>query len=216
MIRRAFDVGSAMVALALVALPLAFIAILVKLSSPGPVIYRQTRIGRRGEPFTLYKFRTMRAGVTGSQVTTGQDERIYPVGRWLRRWKLDELPQFWNVLRGDMSIVGPRPEVERFVRHYTPAERRVLDGRPGLASVSALAYADEAELLEAASDPEAMYIKELMPRKVAMDIEYENGRTLSSDLRLLGTIALFVAGRSSKLDHSLRRATNHSPGNARR
>jgi lipopolysaccharide/colanic/teichoic acid biosynthesis glycosyltransferase len=198
-IRRVFDVIVAVVALTTVALPLLVIAGIVKIASPGPVLFRQARVGRRGVPFALYKFRTMRCSVAGALVTAAGDDRIYPVGRWLRKWKLDELPQFWNVLRGDMSIVGPRPEVERFVRHYLPAERQILEGKPGLASVSALVYANEPELLDSAPDPEAMYINELMPKKIAIDLAYEQTRTLWSDVRLLGQIALFVVRRQSSL-----------------
>ena len=199
MIRRSFDVVSAFVALSVIAIPLAVIAAAIKIASPGPVVFHQTRIGRRGTPFVLYKLRTMRSCATGALVTTAGDDRVYPLGRWLRKWKLDELPQFWNVLRGDMSIVGPRPEVERFVRHYTPAQREILDTRPGLASVSALVCANEAELLGRASDPESTYINEFMPKKVAIDLAYENRRTLWSDVRLLAMIVLFVAGGSSRV-----------------
>ena len=197
MIRRVFDVIVAVVGLAIVSVPLLVLAAIVKIASPGPVLFRQARVGRRGVPFALYKIRTMRCAAPGALVTAAGDDRIYPVGRWLRRWKLDELPQFWNVLRGDMSIVGPRPEVERFVRQYRVAEQPILDSRPGLASVSALVYANEPELLQRAADPESMYINELMPKKVAIDLAYEHTRTLWSDVRLLGQIALFVAGGHS-------------------
>ncbi len=197
MIRRVFDVTVAIVALAIVSVPLLVLAAIVKIASPGPVLFRQARIGRCGVPFALYKIRTMRCAAPGALVTAAGDDRIYPAGRWLRKWKLDELPQFWNVLRGDMSIVGPRPEVERFVRQYRVAEQPILESRPGLASVSALVYANEPELLQRASDPESTYINELMPNKVAIDLAYEQTRTLWSDVRLLGQIALFVAGRHS-------------------
>jgi lipopolysaccharide/colanic/teichoic acid biosynthesis glycosyltransferase len=199
MIRRSFDVVIAFLALSVIAMPLAVIAAAIKIASPGPVMFHQTRIGKRGMPFVLYKLRTMRSCATGALVTTAGDDRVYPLGHWLRKWKLDELPQFWNVLRGDMSIVGPRPEVERFVRHYTPAQREILDTRPGLASVSALVFANEAELLGRASDPELTYITELMPKKVAIDLAYERRRTLWSDVRLLAMIVLFVAHGSSRV-----------------
>jgi lipopolysaccharide/colanic/teichoic acid biosynthesis glycosyltransferase len=198
MIRRSFDVLLAFLALTFIAIPVVIVAAAIKVASPGPVMFRQIRIGRRGTPFVLYKFRTMRTSATGALVTSAGDDRVYPLGRWLRKWKLDELPQFWNVLRGDMSIVGPRPEVERFVRHYTPGQREILDARPGLASVSALVFANEAELLGLSSDPEATYINEVMPKKLAIDLAYESRRTLWSDVRLLGMIMLFVAGGSSR------------------
>ena len=136
MTKRVFDVVVAAASLTVLAVPCALIAWAIKLSSPGRVIYRQRRIGRGGQPFCLYKFRTMRCTERGPQVTVEGDPRITPIGRWLRRWKLDELPQLWNVLRGDMSVVGPRPEVERFVRYYTPEQRRVLDQTPGLAGMA--------------------------------------------------------------------------------
>lgn len=207
--RRGFDVVVSAGALTVLSVPLLLVAGLVALGAKGPVIYRQTRIGRRGRPFEFYKFRTMRVGASGSAVTVGGDSRIYPVGRWLRRLKLDELPQFWNVLRGDMSIIGPRPEVERFVRCYDAAQRRILDGKPGLASRSALVYADEAEFLRDAPDPEEAYIKDVMPRKLAVDLAYERTRTFWSDLRLLAELALFVAGRNDRADNSLLAA--HGP-----
>ena len=160
------------------------------------MIYRQLRIVDADSPLRSSSSEPC-GSARGAAGHHGQDNVVYPAGRWLRRWKLDELPQFWNVLRGDMSIVGPRPEVERFVRHYTPAERSILDARPGLASVSAIVYSDEPELLQAAPDPEALYINDLMPRKLAVDIDYENARTFYSDLKLLVEIALFVAGRKA-------------------
>ena len=157
----------------------------------------------------------MHVGATGSQVTVTGDRRIYPVGRWLRRWKIDELPQFWNVFRGDMSVVGPRPEVARFVREYDAAQGRILDSRPGLASVSQLVYPHEPELLEAASDPEAVYVSQLMPRKIAVDLQYEATRTILSDLRLLAEMALLVVGKSFRIDRTLAITAQESVDHAR-
>jgi lipopolysaccharide/colanic/teichoic acid biosynthesis glycosyltransferase len=201
--RRLFDLAVSATALATLCIPFALVAAVIALSSKGPVIYRQQRIGRFGRPFCLYKFRTMHVGSTGSQVTVTGDPRVYPVGAWLRRWKIDELPQFWNIFRGDMSVVGPRPEVERFVRRYSAEQRRVLEQKPGLGSLSQLVYPHEPELLEAATDPEAMYVSQLMPRKLAVDLQYEATRTFWSDLRLLAEIVLLVIGKSYRIDHSL-------------
>ena len=201
--RRLFDLAVSGAALAVLCIPFAVVGVVIALSSGGPVIYRQQRIGRYGRPFWLYKFRTMHVGSTGSQVTATGDRRVYPVGRWLRRWKIDELPQFWNIFRGDMSLVGPRPEVERFVRRYSAEERRLLEQKPGLASLSQLVYPHEPQLLEAATDPEAMYVSQLMPRKVAVDLQYEAVRTFWSDLRLLAEIGLLVAGKSYRIDRTL-------------
>lgn len=202
--KRLFDIGVSSVGLALLAVPFVAIASIVAIGSRGPVIYRQQRIGRHGRPFTLYKFRTMRIADGGAQVTTACDARITRVGQVLRRWKLDELPQLWNVLRGDMSIIGPRPEVARFVDRYTPAQRRVLDERPGLAGMAQLVYPHESDLLRGSRDPEDAYVTTLMPRKLAVDLDYARRRTFWSDLSLLVKIALLVAGRCHRIDRDLR------------
>ncbi len=216
MSRRLFDIVVSFVGLALFALPFAIIGLAIKLSSPGPIIYRQRRVGRGGQLFWLYKFRTMRCTDGGPQVTVAGDPRITAIGRLLRRWKLDELPQMWNVLRGDMSVVGPRPEVERFVCHYTPGQRRVLDQTPGLAGMAQLVYPHEAELLRAYPNSEEVYLQYLMPRKIGVDLEYESVRTFWSDLRLLGELALLILGKSYRLDRAFQIpcAENRAPSAA--
>src|SRR5262249_19140847 len=147
--------------------------------------------------FRFLKFRTMARHERGPLITVDGDARITTVGRWLRKMKVDELPQLVNVLRGDMTLIGPRPEVERFVRHYTADERPVLDYRPGLASVSQMLFFDEAERLRTYGDPEDAYIRLLMPRKVAADLQYERTRTAWSDIQLVGRIVwLIVRGHS--------------------
>jgi lipopolysaccharide/colanic/teichoic acid biosynthesis glycosyltransferase len=198
--RRVFDVVVSVVGLIVLAVPFAVIAVAVRLSSPGPAIYRQRRIGRGGREFWLYKFRTMRPGEGGMQVTVRGDERVTPLGRRLRPAKLDEFPQLWNVLRGDMSVIGPRPEVERFVRHYTPEQARLLRQTPGLAGLAQLVYPHEADLLSGCADPEAVYLREIMPRKIAIDLQYEAVRTFWSDLRLLGEVVRLLLGRRSRVD----------------
>jgi lipopolysaccharide/colanic/teichoic acid biosynthesis glycosyltransferase len=198
--KRLFDILFSLVGLSLLALPFAVIGPVIKLSSRGPVFYRQQRIGRGGKPFWFYKFRTMYVGEGGSLVTVKGDPRITPVGRILRRWKLDELPQLWNVLAGEMSVIGPRPEVERYVSHYTPEQRRLLEQTPGLAGLSQLVYPTEAEMLRHCVEPEEFYIRELMPKKVAVDLEYEARRTFWSDLRLLLEMFLLILGRSYRVD----------------
>jgi lipopolysaccharide/colanic/teichoic acid biosynthesis glycosyltransferase len=198
--KRSFDILFALAGLSLLALPFAVIVPAIKLSSRGPVFFRQQRIGRGAKPFWLYKFRTMYVGEGGSLVTVKGDPRITPMGRVLRRWKLDELPQLWNVLRGDMSVIGPRPEVERYVAHYTSEQRRLLEQTPGLASLSQLVYPHEADMLRKYPNPEEIYVQELMPRKLAVDLDYESHRTFWSDLRLLAEIALLVAGKSHRVD----------------
>jgi len=202
--KRLFDVFFSAIGLTLLAVPLALVAVAIKCSSRGPVLYRQRRIGRGGQPFWLYKFRTMRHGGRGSLITVEGDQRITGLGRVLRRWKVDELPQLWNVLRGELSVVGPRPEVEQFLGYYTPEQRRLLEHTPGLASLSQLVYPHEAEMLRNCSRPEEFYIQQLMPRKIEVDLEYEDRRTLWSDMRLLAEIGLLILGKSFRRDRNFR------------
>jgi lipopolysaccharide/colanic/teichoic acid biosynthesis glycosyltransferase len=194
----------ALVGLGLLAVPFAVIALATKLSSRGPVFYRQLRIGRGGNPFWLYKFRSMYLSEGGALVTAEGDPRITPVGRILRRWKLDELPQLWNVLTGDMSVIGPRPEVERYVCHYNLEQRRLLKQTPGLAGLSQLVYPTEADMLRHYPNPEEFYIRELMPKKIAVDLQYEAIRTFRSDLRLLFEVVLLILRKSHRLHPDFR------------
>ena len=193
-VRRVVDAAIAAIGLLLLAVPLALAAALVKLTSRGPVLYRQQRIGHGGRPFSLYKLRTMRIGAGGTQVTITDDARITTVGRLLRRFKIDELPQLWNIVKGEMALIGPRPEVERFVARYDTEQRRILSTTPGLAGRAQLVYPHEADFLRDAFDPEEAYVAELMPKKIAVDLEYERRRTLWTDLVLVFDIALLVAG----------------------
>lgn len=166
--------------------PLLLLAALwVKLDSPGPVLFRQTRVGRFGVPFTIHKFRTMRVA-PGAALTVGEDPRITRSGRVLRQTKLDELPQLWDVLRGAMSLVGPRPELPRYVAVY-PAELRaqVLAVRPGITDPASLAFSHEAELLAAARDPEREYREVVLPAKLRLSADYAARATLATDLRLI-------------------------------
>jgi lipopolysaccharide/colanic/teichoic acid biosynthesis glycosyltransferase len=198
--KRSFDILVSLVGLSLLAIPFAVIGPAIKLSSRGPVFFRQQRIGRGGKPFWLYKFRTMYVAEGGSLLTVKGDPRITPVGRLLRRLKLDELPQLWNVLIGEMSVIGPRPEVERYVAHYTPEQRRLLEQTPGLASLSQLVYPHEADMLQNCPNPEEIYVQELMPKKIAVDLQYEARRTFWSDLQLLSEMVLLILGRSYRVD----------------
>jgi lipopolysaccharide/colanic/teichoic acid biosynthesis glycosyltransferase len=198
--KRSFDILVSLVGLSLLAIPFAVIGPAIKLSSRGPVFFRQQRIGRGGKPFWLYKFRTMYVAEGGSLLTVKGDPRITPVGRLLRRLKLDELPQLWNVLTGEMSVIGPRPEVERYVCHYTPEQQRLLEQTPGLAGLSQLVYPGEAEILRHCVKPEEFYTRELMPKKIAVDLQYEARRTFWSDLQLLFEMVLLILGRSYRVD----------------
>jgi lipopolysaccharide/colanic/teichoic acid biosynthesis glycosyltransferase len=200
--RRLVDILVAAIGLAVLALPLGIVGIAVRVSSPGPVIFCQRRIGRGGRPFRLYKFRTMYHKKPGAQVTVDADSRVTPIGRKLRRWKIDELPQLWNVLRGDMRIIGPRPEVEQFVRYYSPEQRQLLEQTPGLAGMSQLVYRNEGHWLKDSVDPEESYIKLIMPRKLAIDLQYESTRTWWSDVRLIGDIVMLILGKSSRAEQS--------------
>ena len=188
MAKRLFDLLGATLALLVLAPLLLVVALAVRLDSPGPVFFRQERVGRHGVPFRIHKFRTMRADAqaVGPQVTVGQDSRITRVGHWLRHYRIDELPQFIDVLQGTMSLVGPRPEVPRFVAHY-PADLkdRVLAVRPGITDPASLAHIDESALLAAAADPEREYIERILPRKLALQADYVVHATLASDLRVL-------------------------------
>ncbi|HET8604810.1 MAG TPA: sugar transferase [Marmoricola sp.] len=166
---------------------LLLIALAVRVSSPGPVVFRQRRVGRHGRTFEIYKFRTMVDGADrmAANVSPDGDPRVTPVGRVLRSWYLDELPQLVNVLKGDMSLVGPRPETPEYVARYTPAERAVLSVRPGLAGPSTLAFMHEAELLAASGDARAHYETVLLHQRVQEDLRYLEERSLGYDMRLL-------------------------------
>ena len=164
------------------------IPILIRIDSPGPAIIRQQRIGRHGRPFTLYKFRSMKAvepGAHAPQITAADDPRVTGVGSVLRRSKLDELPQLWNVLLGEMSLVGPRPELAAYVAGYSDAQREVLEHRPGLVDPATLAYLDEESVLARFDDPETAYVREILPHKLSLAIEYARTATPWSDLTLL-------------------------------
>lgn len=177
----------AALALLLLAPSLLVIAVAIRLGSPGPVLFRQQRVGRDGRLFEIYKFRTMVDGahLLAANVSPEGDPRITRVGRLLRAWYLDELPQLANVLKGDMALVGPRPETPEFVARYSPEERAVLSVRPGLAGPSTLAFMDEAEILGDTADAGHHYTTVVMHERVAADLRYLNERSLTYDLRLL-------------------------------
>ena len=208
-LKRALDIAIAAFALALLAPLIAIVALLVKLESRGPVFFRQTRVGRHGEPFRIFKFRTMaHAGdddeaSAGPELTVEGDARITRVGAVLRRTKLDELPQLIDVLRGTMSLVGPRPEVPRYVEHYTPDERaRVLSVRPGITDFASLRYRDENALLARAADPEREYLDVILPSKLRYALDYVEHGSVADDLRVLGLTLRTVFTASSSLPRS--------------
>jgi lipopolysaccharide/colanic/teichoic acid biosynthesis glycosyltransferase len=195
MLRRAFDVTAAGLGLVVLSPLFAVVAVAVKASSPGPVFFRQERVGRGGRTFRIHKFRTMRADAErlGGQLTVGADPRITSVGAFLRKSKIDELPQLIDVVQGTMALVGPRPEVPRYVALYTAEQRRVLDVRPGITDPASIQYRDESAVLVAAADPERAYVDEIMPHKLAINLAYLARRTLASDVGvILATLARIV------------------------
>jgi lipopolysaccharide/colanic/teichoic acid biosynthesis glycosyltransferase len=185
----------------IISLPaLAVAAVLVRATSRGPAIFRQQRVGRGGRPFTLYKLRTMRVSAEGPQVTARGDDRITPVGRFLRRSKLDELPQLWNVVRGDMTLVGPRPEVARYVDMQDPAWQRVLRVRPGITDPVTLRLRDEEALLAGVEgDRERFYREELQPGKLREYGAYLESRSAWTDVEVLykTILAVLFPGRGA-------------------
>ena len=189
MAKRAFDLLVASLALVLLMPLLIVIALWIKCDSPGPALFRQQRVGRGGRPFSIRKFRTMVADAParGPQLTFGVDARITRAGAFLRRSKLDELPQLLDVLAGHMSLVGPRPELPAYVAFY-PMELRdkVLAVRPGITDPVSLELADESELLARAADPEREYVEVLLPRKLRAAAHYVEHATLATDLRVIG------------------------------
>lgn len=187
MVKRAFDILFALVLLLLLLPMLLLFALAVAITSPGGALFRQKRVGRGGMPFRLLKFRTMRPGseAKGQLTIGGRDPRITGVGYFLRKTKLDELPQLWNVLKGDMSVVGPRPEVPKYVALYSAEQREVLSVRPGITGMASIHYIDENELLARSSDPQRAYVEEVMPAKLALDLKYVRERSFLLDLRII-------------------------------
>ena len=194
MAKRLFDLFTSLAGLILLSPVFALIAIVITLDSPGPVFFRGQRVGRDGRLFSLYKFRSMAvdAAQRGPGITAAGDPRITRVGRVLRRTKLDELPQLINVVRGEMSLVGPRPEDPRYVALYTPEQRRVLSVRPGITSMASVKYRHEEAILSQ-SDLDDVYINKVMPEKLAIDLAYLDRRTFWRDLGVLALtfLALF-------------------------
>jgi lipopolysaccharide/colanic/teichoic acid biosynthesis glycosyltransferase len=185
--KRAFDIVTAFTTLALLTPLMIVVAMFIKLDSEGPILFRQQRIGRGFRPFWIYKFRTMRKGPIAdeSQVTVGNDPRITRVGRFLRKTKIDELPQLINILRGDMSFVGPRPEVPRYVRLFEREYQEILTVRPGLTDLASLKYRDEAALLAQSENPEEEYRMRVLPDKIELAKDYLRQASLLFDLKII-------------------------------
>ncbi len=186
-LKRAMDIVISGCALVVIWPVLLLIALAIKIDDPGPVFYRQVRVGKDGKEFRIFKFRTMvvDADKKGLAITVGRDNRITRMGRILRKTKLDELAQLINVFTGEMSFVGPRPEVPKYVNMYTPYQRQVLLVRPGITDYASIAYRNENDMLEGAEDPERMYIDVIMPDKIELNMKYLREISPLADIRLI-------------------------------
>ena len=213
--RRGVDVAVASLGLVMMSPVVALAAAAVKLDSPGPAFYSGPRVGRHGSRFQIHKLRTMRAAA-GPAVTAGDDARITRVGRLLRRTKIDELPQLWNVVKGDMSLVGPRPEDPRYVQHYTPEQRRLLAVRPGLTGPATLAFLDEEQELRGADrqndDLEARYVNDVMPRKLAIELSYLERASPMTDVAIVARTLAAILTRPFASARGGRGRSRSQPG----
>lgn len=204
MIKRTIDITAAAIGLVTLSPLLFMAAALVRLSSPGPVLFRQQRLGMGFRPFTIYKFRTMvvDAPARGAAITCGDDPRITPVGRFLRKTKLDELPQLFNVLVGDMSLVGPRPEVPRYVEMFREDFAEILSMRPGITDLASITYRHEADILGRAADPQAEYVGRILPDKIRLAKEYRRRSSVFFDLFLIVRTVAAIAMPSTAREPS--------------
>ena len=187
MAKRLFDIVSSGIGLLCLAPVFVVMAIWIKLDSRGPVFYRQTRVGRYGRDFRIFKFRSMRVGSDkGRQITVGErDPRITRFGYFIRRYKIDELPQLINVFLGDMAIVGPRPEVRKYVDLYSEEQRKVFQVRPGITDLASIKYRNENELLSQVDDPDTYYIDVIMPDKLTINLEYIRHQSFMGDIKII-------------------------------
>lgn len=185
--KRVFDLFWTIIGIFLLSPLFLIIMLLIKISDGGPVFFCQKRIGYKGKPFIMYKFRSMvvDADKKGSLITVGKDPRITRIGYWLRKTKLDELPQLFNVLKGEMSLVGPRPEVPKYVDLYTEEQRKVLDLISGMTDLASIEYIDENEILAKSENPEEVYIYEIMPKKIELNLKYASNISLWNDFLII-------------------------------
>ena len=184
-LRRLFDVSCSAIGLVLLTPVFAAIALIIVVDDRWPIIFSQTRIGRSGRPFRLWKFRTMRLGSYGSMITATGDNRITRAGARLRKYKLDELPQLFNVLKGDMSLVGPRPELPSHVQMQVPIWQAVLQTRPGITGLATLLYRDEEKIIAKSSDHDAFYRQSVLPAKLMLNLAYLVSRSFWQDVKLI-------------------------------
>lgn len=194
--KRLFDIFASGLGLICLSPLFSVLAVWIKCDSKGPVFYRQVRVGKDNRDFRIFKFRSMRPDSDKGRLITvgGHDPRVTRSGYYIRKYKLDELPQLINVFIGDMSLVGPRPEVRKYVDMYSPEQMRVLDVRPGITSLASLRYRNENEVLAMAEDPDKAYVEQVMPDKLRIDLEYVEKASLWTDIRLiLSTLKGIVA-----------------------
>ncbi|WP_340084391.1 sugar transferase [Siminovitchia sp. FSL H7-0308] len=186
-LKRTMDVILSLAGLVIISPLLFIISICIKLDSRGPVFFKQTRVGRYEEPFQIFKFRTMivDAEKKGKQITVGKDSRITKTGQFLRKYKLDELPQLINVLIGDMSLVGPRPEVPKYTAYYTNEQKRIFEIRPGITDYASIKYRNENEVLAKSEDPEKTYIEEVMRDKLSLNLKYLDQQSVINDVKII-------------------------------
>jgi lipopolysaccharide/colanic/teichoic acid biosynthesis glycosyltransferase len=187
MIKRISDFTLSLLGIIILLPLLVIISLLIIFDSPGGILYLQTRVGKNNKDFRLFKFRTMKTDSDKKGLLTvgNTDSRITRTGLWLRKYKLDELPQLFNVLLGDMSLVGPRPEVRKYVELYSPEQKNVLSVKPGITDNASIEYADENELLSKQLDPEKFYISEIMPAKLKINLEYISNQRVAEDFRII-------------------------------
>ncbi len=200
--KRALDVVLALFGLILLFPLFVAIAAVIRGTSEGPVLYRSRRLGRYGWPFLMLKFRSMQTDeAVPGLVTLDDDPRITTVGRWLRRHKLDELPQLWNVLKGEMTLVGPRPQIPALVLRYTPEQRKALEALPGITDPASLRFWNEGALLRGASEPDKAYLSQILPEKLRLSLGYLEGRTFVSDVKVLCEtgLACFGLGQQERM-----------------
>lgn len=185
--KRAFDFTTSTIGCILISPILLIIALLIKLTSKGPILFKQKRVGRYGKEFNILKFRTMvvDAEKLGKQITVGNDSRITKVGSFLRKYKLDELPQLINVIKGDMSLVGPRPEVPKYVNLYSDKQRKVLEVRPGITDYASIEYRDENTILGKVDNPEEYYVNVIMPHKIDLNMKYIENNNVLIDIGII-------------------------------
>lgn len=199
-IKRTIDLVLASIALVLCLPVILAVGVLIKLDSRGPVFYRGTRVGRRGVPFRIFKFRTMipDAERKGGYSSADDDPRITRIGKFLRKCKLDELPQLINILTGEMSFVGPRPEVQHYVDLFSEQEKEILTVRPGMTDWASLWNSDEGAILAGSADPEKTYFEQIRPEKIRLQLEYVRKRSLATDIRILIQTVAVVVFRQSR------------------